>query len=160
MFRFFPLKCVCIFFQFMILIISVEEYNIYNLLLCSVLRIALKCTLRCQYRVVLLSIHGAQQFYRSAQLPPLGYPPPAQNSDIRKHSTWSILNFDILVCLQITICDVIGFCSSWTEFFSLLGYYAAYDGLKLTFREYLSVPSSRIKLFVLDGLTLEDGRDK
>ena len=34
------------------------------------------------------------------------------------------------------------------QLFCLLGYYAAQDNLKPTFRDYLSVPSSRVKLLV------------
>ena len=36
--------------------------------------------------------------------------------------------------------------SGWTEFSCLLGYYAAWSGFKPTFRDYLSVPSSRVKV--------------
>ena len=43
-------------------------------------------------------------------------------------------------------CDILGFLRGWTEFFFLLGYYAAWGGFKPTFRNYLS-----------DILTLEDG---
>ena len=41
----------------------------------------------------------------------------------------------------VTLSEIVG----WTEFFRVLGYYAAYGGLK-QFRNYLSVPSSRAKL--------------
>jgi hypothetical protein len=33
-------------------------------------------------------------------------------------------------------------CWGWSELFRLLGYYAEYGGLKLTFRDYILVPSS------------------
>ena len=42
--------------------------------------------------------------------------------------------------------DIIGFRRSWTEFFRLLGYYAAWCSFKPTFRDYISVPSSRVRL--------------
>ena len=41
--------------------------------------------------------------------------------------------------------EIAGFRCGWTEFFRLLGYYTAWDGLKLTLWDYLSVLSSRVK---------------
>jgi hypothetical protein len=43
---------------------------------------------------------------------------------------------------------MLGFCRGWTEFFRLLGYYAEWGGLKQTFRDYLSVLPSRVKLLL------------
>jgi hypothetical protein len=40
----------------------------------------------------------------------------------------------------------VGFHRGWTELFSLLGYYVAWGGLKPTFRNYQSVPNSRVNL--------------
>ena len=50
-------------------------------------------------------------------------------------------------------CEVVGFRRGWTEFFRLLGYHAAWDGLKPTFRDYLSVQFSNVKMSKKDILT-------
>jgi hypothetical protein len=55
--------------------------------------------------------------------------------------------------------EILGFRRGWTEFFHFLGYYAAWDGFKPTFRDYLSVPSSRVKMSK-NILALEDGTDR
>ena len=47
--------------------------------------------------------------------------------------------------------------TAYVEFFFVLGYYAAWSGLKPTFRLYLSVSFLRVKL---GSLTLEDGADR
>lgn len=47
------------------------------------------------------------------------------------------------------------------KFFRLLGHYTAWDSFKITFRKYLAVPSSRVKLsFFLDSFTLKYGNDR
>jgi hypothetical protein len=54
-----------------------------------------------------------------------------------------------------------GFRRDADEICVLLGYYAASNGNPLpTFRENVWVPSSRVKLFFLDFLNLEDETDK
>ena len=42
--------------------------------------------------------------------------------------------------------EIVGFRRGWTKFFRPLGYSTVLRGLKATFREYLSVPSSKIKM--------------
>jgi hypothetical protein len=54
---------------------------------------------------------------------------------------------------ELTMCEIVGFRRGWNEVSRLLGYYAACGGLTPTFREYLSVPSSRVKQ-AKDCLTL------
>jgi hypothetical protein len=49
------------------------------------------------------------------------------------------------------------------KFFRLLGYYSVWDGLEPTFRNYISIPSSKVKLskkkLFLGSLALENGTD-
>jgi hypothetical protein len=53
-----------------------------------------------------------------------------------------------------------GFRHDFADIYALLGHYAAWSGnLLLMFRDYLSVPASRMKKAWLDFLTLEDGTD-
>jgi hypothetical protein len=48
-----------------------------------------------------------------------------------------------------------------SQFFRLQGYYSAKNGLKPQFRDYLSVPSSRLKLSKKkESYSLEDGTDR
>jgi hypothetical protein len=54
--------------------------------------------------------------------------------------------------IKCIFCEIIGFRSGWTETFRRLGYYATWSGLKPPFRNYLSVVSSRVNLYMLDIL--------
>ena len=56
--------------------------------------------------------------------------------------------------------EIMCFRRCWTEFFCLLGRYAAWGGFKPTFRDYILVPSSRVKLSYLKSLTLEVETDR
>jgi hypothetical protein len=65
-----------------------------------------------------------------------------------------ILACDLLSTASVFV--ISGFRRDVDEIFAILGYYAALSGNSLpTFRENVSVPSSRVKKF-LDFLTLED----
>jgi hypothetical protein len=46
---------------------------------------------------------------------------------------------------------IFGSCSGWNKLFCLLGYYMVLGGLRLTFWDYLSFPSSKVKLSWLIG---------
>ena len=47
---------------------------------------------------------------------------------------------------KVLLCDIVRFRRGWTELFRFMGYYAEWGGLKPTFRDHLSVPSSTVKL--------------
>jgi hypothetical protein len=49
-------------------------------------------------------------------------------------------------------CEIAYLRHGWTELFRFMGYYEAWDGLKPTFRDYLSVPSLRTKNKLLVGI--------
>ena len=48
--------------------------------------------------------------------------------------------------LRRYILEIAGFRRGWTEFFLFLGHYEAWDDFKPTFRYYLSVPPTKVKL--------------
>jgi hypothetical protein len=66
------------------------------------------------------------------------------------HISYHIISYIISYIISHHIqrrCEIVGFLRDSTEFFRLLGYYAVFSDLKQTFRDYLPVPSLRVKLF-------------
>ena len=59
---------------------------------------------------------------------------------------WCTYKVCVFVTAIISLCVIVGFRSGWTKLFRLLGCYAAWGGLKPTFRDYLLVPPLKVNL--------------
>ena len=70
---------------------------------------------------------------------------------------FSKVSFSMILSLRSKVlsynCEIAGFRRRWTKFFRLMGYYAASSALKQTFRDYLSVPSSKVFLDIVTPLS-------